>query len=431
MEIDLREHAFWMLNGETDFKSSYDLYAEYEEGFKTLYPTYKDLLKAIKDELKINKNDAGNYAKYEDQFFELFSTFSTAKKEPLSREDLNLFFSDRNKPRKNWEKVLVQIKELAHEAFVSYDYLAEQTTNFSDGYAENLAGFSVSEANIENIRIEGSIADVRNWKAKNLFGSNGGKIGEWDNVGYVGISIDSDIVVPVPRGDEHRAGYEYIYGAMRRKLIPKGDYISIWALETGNYFYADYESIKNTNEGLAHLLIAIEKYFSYGGKDSPLKLYGQGQFTDQETTMSEFLRSGGLKNTKKDIPMPTELDESAELLLEDLRMFSNVSLDTIKNEKKIMKLGEKILRDLEDIIRFDVGGEFKQLLKIPMEEAYGSDSSESMVGNILGLAGVKNRLHTYLKKLLKNGKEKDIVIANALFGSLKSMVDELNALGNI
>ena len=112
----------------------------------------------------------------------------------------------------------------------------------------------------KNYLISGDLSNVANWKAKIILcnsGSKGKKVGQWDEVGYVLISLDSDFIVPVARADEHWQGHELFRKLSENNMVPDEDFVSVYV--TGNnYVYKDQDQ---------KFLAAMKKYVAYGGKN--------------------------------------------------------------------------------------------------------------------------------------------------------------------
>ena len=69
---------------------------------------------------------------------------------------------------------------------------------------KNIAQFVIPSKIAKNFKIVGDLSNIADWKAKVLRNNSGDKkIGSWDNVGYVFISILSNEIIPIARADEH------------------------------------------------------------------------------------------------------------------------------------------------------------------------------------------------------------------------------------
>jgi hypothetical protein len=432
---------YYFASGYTDFAWNYKFGLDYNAGFKALYPTLASYKKAVIAYAKKEASgESSRFNSVKEDFQILFQQYNMGTKEPLTKEILS---HGSRAPRKNWEKALAGICKIAFDNFISYDFLLEQYGGETNGYVKNPKGFSVPDTFIKNVKMEGGIDNIKNWKAKNLYESNGGKKGEWNEVGYVGIYADSNILVPVPRDDEHRAGREYIWESMRKKILPKSDnFVCIWALSSNNYFYYyDDEDPKKTNE---RYIICINKFFSYGGQDSKLKIYPNGQVPgferemfDTEFTLSEFVKVGGVFGLvekygkgsviakEKDAP-PAKLNSDSKSFLSSLEEFA------LKAREKVPRLYLLAKEILEDVETFSKAPTIKQLtynIVNDIDMNIQDRDLDMLIMNILGTAGLKNLIHTFLKKkVLGTAMEKTY---DKLFGSTKLFVKGFDRISKI
>lgn len=74
-------------------------------------------------------------------------------------------------------------------------------------------------------KITNSLKDIKNWKARILENNSGGeklKVGDYDEVGYVMISLKDNTIIPIARSDEHHRGYDIMYEIYesKYKIVP-------------------------------------------------------------------------------------------------------------------------------------------------------------------------------------------------------------------
>lgn len=115
--------------------------------------------------------------------------------------------------------------------------------------------FNVPQGTSRNFQITSNLNEADKWKAKILIGNSmeeGKKVGDWDNVGYIMISLKDNTIIPIARSDEHRRGYELLSDYYH---LSSSDYYSLWVYGK-NYPY-NLEDLKN-------LEIALQKAQSYG-----------------------------------------------------------------------------------------------------------------------------------------------------------------------
>jgi hypothetical protein len=107
-------------------------------------------------------------------------------------------------------------------------------------------------------------------------------------VGYIMISLKDDTIIPIARGDEHHRGYDVLSDEIAEECRRNGhsintkDYIPIWGYGS-NYIYHKSE--------IPDMLIALEKFLSYGGRDGPLQ--GSNDLRNLVMNSSEFVARKG------------------------------------------------------------------------------------------------------------------------------------------
>lgn len=106
------------------------------------------------------------------------------------------------------------------------------------------------------------------------------KVGAWDEVGYVMISIDSPSIIPIARSDEHCCSYEVLGDFyFKKRLVPKEKYVAVFA-HGNNYLWE--ESVKKQQE-------AFRRFRMYGGKNGIVK----GMNTKYIANMDDFVEGDG------------------------------------------------------------------------------------------------------------------------------------------
>jgi hypothetical protein len=159
-----------------------------------------------------------------------------------------------------------------------------------------------------NYKITDSLADVKSWRAKTVFGasyqdeSKNKEPGDWDTIGYIMISKTRNTIIPIPRADEHHQGYDSLshINQQIRANIPRArrgrnappveepqyinirDYIPIWS-GGQNYIY-DAKDVPD-------FLNVLEKYLSYGGPDGYLQ--GSYGMKGMVMSLSDFVANKG------------------------------------------------------------------------------------------------------------------------------------------
>lgn len=158
--------------------------------------------------------------------------------------------------------------------------------------------FEIPEKLKKNLQITDDLLDVKNWKAKTILGNNNGGKGKMASVGYIGVSLDSNIIIPISRNDEHQNGYEYIDYLIDKGVVPKGKYYTLYALGN-NYIYGG-----QNKKYIEDALIAYKKWLSYGGADLTLKGSGilyTGHLSDFINRVDDIAVDGNVDLNKEGI----------------------------------------------------------------------------------------------------------------------------------
>ena len=80
--------------------------------------------------------------------------------------------------------------------------------------------------------LQGDLSNIKSWKVPIMLGNSvgkGQKKGDLDNVGYVAIGLDTDEMIPIARGDEHRAGYELLFHLQEKNKIKGKKFITLYS----------------------------------------------------------------------------------------------------------------------------------------------------------------------------------------------------------
>lgn len=153
--------------------------------------------------------------------------------------------------------------------------------------------FKLPIGKLTKVQASGNLGNLKNWKAKIVLGNSaakGKKKGDMDEVGYVGINLRGDDVVPIARGDEHQAGHELLYHLYKQGEL-KGspeDYVTLY---DGNN-YPQYSGVDARTYASA-----IEKWLKYGGKNNAVLCTKEGggdeEVRDYVTDMEEYVSVKG------------------------------------------------------------------------------------------------------------------------------------------
>ena len=121
--------------------------------------------------------------------------------------------------------------------------------------------FELPENKALKYETPGNLGNVDKWKAKIVLGNSMGedkKVGDMDDVGYVGINVRTNEIVPIARADEHQAGHELLYHLADKGMIHGSpeDFVTLYPSTN----YPHYSS-NNPHQYVE----AIKKWLAYGG----------------------------------------------------------------------------------------------------------------------------------------------------------------------
>jgi hypothetical protein len=105
-----------------------------------------------------------------------------------------------------------------------------------------------------------SLENIASTTAMIHLGNSGDKFkeGDFENAGYLLFGPNTGAIIPVARSDEHHGGYDLCEYLMRKKLIPKDDYKSLWLLGKNISYIYHYEDAKTIQK-------ALRKWVELGG----------------------------------------------------------------------------------------------------------------------------------------------------------------------
>lgn len=284
------------------------------------------------------------------------------------------------------------------------------------------ASFKIPEKIKDNYKISGDLSNVKNWKAKVLLANSGGKVGEWDNVGYVLVSLDSNLLIPVARADEHQMGYDLLWHLINKDLIPNENYMPFYTLSK-DYFYKDK---------IKQYLKLYKKVLNYGmNPDYEVQDYSYD--SNYSTSLKEFVDNKGEQvDYSKSEKMPPKGKKIIDYLEKVAKGYKKLVTKSVARDKEIENLFNYALDNL--VVIFDYNLEkFAGYNTDDIEKALVKAESTldyNKLGEIFfSHNGLKNKLHIALKKKSdKELKERGIF---QLFGSRERGIKELNRLSNI
>jgi len=199
-----------------------------------------------------------------------------------SQDALDKYLKDHPKAKKenHWVKGQKQEKK-------PQDSTAEKTGEKTEDSTGKR--FEIPESKLVKYEVKGDLGNIENWKAKIVVGNSLGKkqkVGQMDEVGYVGINTRTNEIVPIARGDEHRSGYELLHHLHEKGAI-KGDPQDFITLFDGNN-YPHY-----TTSDTHKYAKAVKKWLAYGGNNVCVHSQGQNGSGNYITDMEEYVALDG------------------------------------------------------------------------------------------------------------------------------------------
>ena len=203
-------------------------------------------------------------------------------------------------------------------------YLLESISLYSN--------FNVPERTSSNFQITSNLNEANTWKAKILLGNSmeeGKKVGDWDEVGYIMISLKDNTIIPIARSDEHQRGYELLSDFYH---FSSKDYYSLWVYGK-NYPY-DVEQLHD-------LEIALQKAQSYGlvfGEEYPsINFYylkwNNEKFQNYPDNISAKNYFANAYNERK----PNNISEKGKELVQAFELISKCFEEPTLNKRKLKK----------------------------------------------------------------------------------------------
>lgn len=248
-----------------------------------------------------------------------------------------------------------------------------------------------------NYQITDNMGALPRWKAivltGNSVGETGPRVGEWDHVGYVMISLDDNTIIPIARSDEHNMGWDLVHELSEKSPILQ-DFVPVW---TGNnYIYTKAENEVATK--------AYQKFLSYGGHDGVVQ-FGVHERDGGMTSMSDFVEHGAANAQ----PVKGRISPLGKKIIEAFQKIDTLIIPEMKREEGGLppRLGSivaacnelgKLLEVVSNPYVFSYGDASRFLEEI---KAHRRDTSvQWFMDAVFGFHGIKNKLHMQMKENL-------------------------------
>lgn len=262
---------------------------------------------------------------------------------------------------------------------------------------ETSQGFQLNSAlDPQNYQITDSLRGIKGWKAKVLAAnsaSEGVKIGDWDEVGYVMISLTDNTIVPIARSDEHNTGFDLMHD-----LGVMGKFHPIF-FGGGNYIYRQ--------EDVPKYQTVLTKWLAWGGPDTYLS--GSNSLHGNLIQFSDFVKHEGFIEIK-----PGTLAPIAQRFVEVLRGVAEAIRAARETPDQRSKVGAafvaamKVPQYLSTLGYNFLGGYTLADLKVlvgDIKQAKADGDLKRLEELIFGFNGIKNRIHNELRNNIKKAKE--------------------------
>lgn len=274
----------------------------------------------------------------------------------------------------------------------------------------------------DKYEISGDFGKVREWKAvvylANSKGDKDPDVGEMGDIGYTMIDLDSGVIIPIARSDEHHQGYDLISHLRKNKMIPKGNYYPIYF--GNNYVYSEYP------EEVSRALRAFKIWRENGGENTSVSNGGNRRF-DYTIKMDDFIKSNGKIEIVNGEIFPIGqrivryLDKCATL------MKSHHEGKTIKPDM-VANYAEMIVNELKDTFSFYSE---TQALQSAITQFRSDANLKKLEEALFSHNGFKNTLHMGIRAGIQDPRDFKARDVTKLFGDLEFANREFNRLSMI
>jgi len=280
--------------------------------------------------------------------------------------------------------------------------------------------------NPKNYKITNDINDVKSWKAKIISGnsiSDGKKVGQWEEVGYVWISLVDNTIIPLSRSDEHHQGLDCIEENLR---IGASNYYPVFL--GGDFYGSDNNQYPYSEDDAIDLKIVLMKlqYWGRNLKNIFVSMsYILNDWNSKKVPADEFIKGKYGKEKYTD----AELTPLGEKLVNTLEKLSQTYQYTIEHQTTSDRL-YVVVNNLHTICdNIELGGGDK-LFTIPMlddiyealEDYDSGKGSKYLESSLFSFGGIRNIIHNALRK-----RQSDENL-NKQLGSVSKIVEMIGAI---
>ena len=313
--------------------------------------------------------------------------------------------------------------------------------------------FTVPAALAENFKITSSLRDFdrgssNKWLAKTIAANNGGKIGKFEQVGYVMINTNNNQIVPISINDEHHQGFDLMVDYRNQGLIEN---VGEWEAITSSTNYLYYR------KDVPKKVIAAKKWIEYGGDPETVMVStGHGDMPEYKTTFEVFVKTKGNPPTSHSgtgVVNPQGryifgiIERIAKMVSDyhtkhrlNPQMF-DLAMQLVDWDKSLglnspwFTLGYEQGKE-----KFDTRDrDWLKRMRDEMAKAHAKEDVGALEKFVFSHDGFKNIMHIGLKLFAEKAKDnkldsfekRKITDLEFVFGDLDAAVQELNRIGNI
>lgn len=381
----------------------------------------------VNDLIKTIPDVGTTYNKFKKEFEDFFYVIKD-----IVDANIDTLYSlyDKKRIRKNKEQIKAYY-DLASKNYIDDEFLKDMYKKWYKGVSSGKAlvkkingYYEIPKAIAKNCRVTDDVRDMAKWKVKIVRANNGGKIGEWEEVGYIAISGKDNTLIPIARSDEHQSGFELLWYYQKKKVIDDvKNFETIFPLHN-SYFHLGNEISKENEYVQKMRLQAIKNWLKYTKVDSKVNLVGNGQW---EGNFSKFVKDfdglsledaftfarTGVSAKDRGIISLSKQGQQIVDYIEDIWKFYKK-----KNDLMFANIGY-LLEKVKPYIKKDQFDKFYENYVV----AEGHEDYDKGMDIVFAFWGIKNTIHTRL-----NSGDKTL---EKLFGSIDSAKEEFNRLGNL
>ena len=293
-------------------------------------------------------------------------------------------------------------------------------------------------------QISGDLKNFKNWHSKIFIGNSvSRKELKYDDtlIGYIAISLKSNILVPIARGDEHHNGNDLIdYLIDNKKLIPEDDYFTVYPMHP---LFTFYDGPEQFNREIAEKVALIQKCVDYGlntGTEMMIVCYGLADKDGRwEGPVSDFLKYKGRVILKQKDQKSKGINPDGLMIIKMLRDFAmGCNYLRANPHANIEVLFDKATDYADKITGFFMKAEKNhitdELIKLKKEiykVAYKTPDEKEVERLFFSITGIKNEIHNGIRTALSAFTTSETKAIQLVFGDVKKAMQEFQALGQI